>query len=107
MRLSEDEFVKYVNRLQDMVAQENEICDAMGCAPEWTPGSWISSYYELLEAMCELKEDKIMGTILSWYCWELDFGFKGLHAYKVGDEWYDILDAGDLWDYIQKVESNE
>ena len=74
MKLSKEQFVKYVNIYEKMLNQEQEIWEAFGIAPEWVCGDWISYYYGLLAEMCELKEDRVMGTWLDWFCYETDFG---------------------------------
>ena len=74
MKLSKEQFVKYVNRYEQMLKQENEILNVLGGISEWAPSDWINSFYDLFSEMCELKESLVFGTSLNWFCFETDFG---------------------------------
>lgn len=74
MKLSKEQFCKYVKLYEQMTQEEEEILNVLGATPEWTPGTWISDFYMLLRDICELEEDPITGTPLDWFCHETDFG---------------------------------
>lgn len=106
MRLTKSEFIKYVDRYEQMLKEEYVIMDVLDASPEWKPSGWLNSFYDLLYDMCELKEDAICGSALDWFCWETEFGERGdMRVIEVGDgiKW-DITDAGVLYDYIMEYE---
>lgn len=76
MRLTKEEFCKYVNKFEEMMKEESDLLEALRANPEWKPGSWISAYYNLLINMCDLEDRNPIGNDLSYYCFELDFGRK-------------------------------
>lgn len=101
MRLTKEEFVKAVNKYKQMLEEEHSIIDMLGASPEWTPGTWVNEYYNLLSDMCELEKDDIYGTDLDWFCYDTSFG-KNKELTKVYDgatEW-NITSPEILYDFI-------
>ena len=74
MRLTREEFKKALSNYERMYREEGDIFMALDISPEWVPGNWIGHYYEFLTDMCDAPEHNYIGTILDWYCFELDFG---------------------------------
>ena len=107
MRLTKDEFINGVNKVKQMHDEETLIINAIDVAPEWVCGKWLWSYYELLNAMCDLPVNNIIGTDLDWYCWETQFG-KHNNEITIdiddGDDCkvYAINTPEDLWDFWEK-----
>lgn len=108
MRISKDEFVKYVNTYHKMLEQENTITETLDIN-EWICSDWINNYYIMLDNLCELPVDNDIGTVLDWFCFETDFGNgdckissydESINAKKV---WY-LTTPEKLYDYI--VENN-
>ena len=96
MRLTKEEFCRYVNLYELMCKQESAICDSLNIDLEWIPSEWIGRYYELLSAMCGSKSND-----LDYYCYDLNFG----KAWTPGSITIDGKDvpcrnAEELWDLI-------
>jgi len=107
MRLTKDEFLNGVQKLQQMHEEEHIISDVLDVNPEWIGGKWLWNYYTLLNNMCDLPVNNIIGTDLDWFCWETQFGkcnneiaidIDDGENYKV----YIIETAEDLWNYWEK-----
>lgn len=105
MKLSKKQFCIAVNTFHDMLEQENKLLDVLNITPEWVPGEWVNNYYDLLSELCELEEDPQIGTILDWFCFEIDFGKdKDNKIYNGYKEWT-INSPEILYDYIMEVEN--
>ena len=109
MKLSKEQFIRYVNNYKRMSKEESEVIDALDVCPDWRPSGWVNSYYDLLSDMCELKEDPRYGTTLDWFCWETEFGKRAdMRVIQMSDETsWDITNAGILYDYLMKYEVEE
>lgn len=115
MKLTKEQFVKYVNTYQRIVEEENQIWGSLNLTgSSWTPGEWVTEYYNLLSDLCELDEDNWMGTTLDWYCFETEFGRRNVTIYVKDtrtDQVYElkIKNAAALYDYITNgyVEEDE
>ena len=105
MRLTKEEFVEAVNKYKQMLEQEHEIIKVIDVYPEWTPGTWMEAYYELLSKMCELEENGIYGTDLDWFCWDTKFGTNEefTKVYDGVTEW-NITSPEILYDFIKYKE---
>lgn len=104
MKLTKQQFVKYVNTYEEMLKESNKVASSLGVV-EWAPDRWISNYYKMLSDMCELYEDNMVGTILDWFCFETDFGANAdmNMIYEEGREWpWRIESAEILYDYITR-----
>lgn len=105
MRLTKEEFVKAVNKYKQILEEEHKIIEVIGVYPEWTPGTWMDAYYELLSEMCELEENSIYGTDLDWFCWDTKFGTNEefTKVYDGVTEW-NITSPEILYDFIMYKE---
>ncbi len=74
MKLSKRQFCIAVNTYKEMLEEEEKLLDALDITPEWKPGEWINSYYELLTDLCELETDDLYGSDLDWFCFDTKFG---------------------------------
>lgn len=74
MKLSKRQFCIAVNTYKEMLEEEEKLLDALDITPEWKPGEWINSYYELLTDLCELETDEVYGNDLDWFCFDTKFG---------------------------------
>lgn len=101
MKLTKEQFIKKVNTYQRMCEEEHEIINALNCNPEWKPSSWLDEYYRLLSEMCELPENKLYGTDLDYYCYDLAFGKKWEPGMiKIDEKDIPCRNAEELWDLI-------
>lgn len=104
MKLTKQQFVKYVNTYEEMLKESNDLAFCFGFN-EWLPDKWVSNYYKMLSDICELHEDTAVGTILDWFCFETDFGANAEmnKIYEEGRKWpWRIENAGILYDYIMR-----
>lgn len=106
MKLTKQQFVNYVNTYESMIKESNILASRLKIN-EWLPDEWIDNYYKILSDMCELHEDKTIGTILDWFCFETNFGANSEmnKIYEEGREWpWRIESAEILYDYIMREE---
>lgn len=107
MKLSRNEFVKYVNKYKRMREEEDEILNVLDMGPEWRPSWWINSFYDFLSDMCELEEGPIYGTTLDWWVFETNFGdsYSFIEPIiTIGNETISLNSAEALYDYLMKYE---
>lgn len=108
MKLSRNEFVKYVNIYKKMLEEEDEILNVLDMGPEWKPGGWVSSFYDFLSDMCELEGDPTYGgSTLDWWVYETNFGDSNSAIEPViifGNETISLNSAEALYDYVMKYE---
>lgn len=76
MRLTKEEFVNSICTIEYMMHTEDEIIDAMNINPEWIPGSWIGAYIDLIIKLSDIPEDPIEDNLISYFCFDLEFGKK-------------------------------
>lgn len=107
MKLSKHEFCTAVNTFREMLEEEHKYCDMLYISPEWGPGQWIGNYYELLSSLCELEENPTYGTILDWFCFDMDFGKDKDNKIFDGTKTWRIESPEILYDYIMEVELEE
>lgn len=104
MKLTRDQFNRAVNNYITMSEQLGNLCDAMGCYAENVFDTWKSYYYDLLTECCDFKEedfDDYTGTILDYWCFELEFGRY------IPDGTPILLNTiDDVYDYIIKQQEN-
>lgn len=81
MRLTKMEFVNAIYIIESMMRTEDEIIDAMNINPEWRPGLWIGAYIDLIIKLSDIPEDPIEDNLISYFCFDLEFGKK----WKPGD----------------------
>lgn len=94
MKLTKEQFIYYVNALDKMYQEEDEITSAIGVI-EWKPIEWINKFADFLFEMCEFPENKQLGeTELDWFCYETCFG---------RDENYNYIEYGNLATGICRV----
>lgn len=105
MKLNKKEFYTAVNTYRSMLEEENKLIDALDISPEWKPGEWINNYYEFLSDMCELEENPTYGTILDWFCYDMDFGRDKDSKIYDGNKTWVINSPEILYDYIIEVEN--
>lgn len=103
MKLSKEQFVKYVNEYKRMQKEESEIIDALDVCPEWRPSGWLNSFYDFLDEMCELEPDPVIGTTLDWWVLETNFGKTNATIWVDGKE-IELFDARALYDYLVDYE---
>lgn len=104
MKLTKAQFCKYVNTYEEMLRESYEATSSLGIV-QWVPDKWINNYYNMLSDMCELYEDKNIGTILDWFCFETDFGANEEmnKIYEDGREWPWRIESPEvLYDYIMR-----
>ena len=107
MKLSKNEFVKYVNQYREMREEEEGIINVLNIDPEWKPSQWINVFYDFLSDMCELKEDPAYGTTLDWWIFETNFGDSNSFIEPIiitDNETISLNSADALYDYIMKYE---
>lgn len=116
MRLTREEFIQAIKVIETMINEENSIMNALDINPEWTPGTWVNEYYELVSQMCDFRENDYTidyGSDLDYFCWELNFGKnwkpKKWKLGMVADDGEDINfgDAGAVYDYIVRTQNNK
>jgi len=112
MKLTRDQFNRAVNNYITMSKQLENLCDAMGCYAENVFDTWQSYYYDLLTECCDFTEedfDDYIGTILDYWCFELEFGAKYEEGCIKEDGTPIVLNTiDDVYDYIvKKQESKE
>ncbi len=74
MKLTKEHFIYYVNALDKMYQEEEEIENALG-AYDLKPLFWIDKFADFLGEMCEFpKETRYTQTLLDWFCYEANFG---------------------------------
>lgn len=105
MKLNKRQFCTAVRTYQSMFEEETALIEAFDISPEWKPGEWVDSYYELLTDMCELDEDPHIGTDLDWFCYETEFGkrkdYCKVYDTVTGRTWT-IETPEILYDYIMR-----
>lgn len=111
MKLTRDQFNRAVNNYITMSEQLNNLCDAIGCYAENVFDTWQSYYYDLLTECCDFTEedfDDYTGTILDYWCFELDFGDKYEEdSIKDNDgKPVPLKTIDELYDYIIKEQEN-
>ena len=84
MVLTKKQFCDFVDTLDKMLQEERVLVNALNIPPDWKPGEWISHYMDMLEELCELEEDPVFGTDLTWFCFDTDFG-RNLEMNKIYD----------------------
>ena len=105
--LSKEEFVKHLTKYMeecDMVMKlyHEYSIDIIDCDWAWATNHFI----DLLSKMMHDEDDKIYGTILSWWCWETDFGRNAEmnRVYDENGEIYKVLDTPEaVYDYLVEV----
>ena len=110
MKLTKNQFIKYVNKFEEMLKQENDILDILKINPEWIPSEWINTYYDFLNDMCELEVDPLCGTTLDWWIFETNFGSKDSVIEPiiiVDGKSIGLDDASALYDYLMGYEVKE
>ena len=105
MKLSKKEFCTAVNTYKSMLEEETKFLDAFDISPEWKPGEWINNYYEFLSDMCELEENPNYGTILDWFCFDMNFGRDEDSKIFEGSRTWRVNSPEILYDYIMEVEN--
>ena len=103
MRLTKSEFCEYIDTYEKMLTEESEAYDSLHVYGEWVGMGWVNNYYNLFHDMCELKENEYMGTLVDWYCFETEFGYKNPKL-TVNEEEVVIKNPSDLYDYIMEHE---
>ena len=110
MKLTRDQFNRSVNNYITMSEQLDNLCDAMGCYAENVFDTWQSYYYDLLTECCDFTEedfDDYGGTILDYWCFELEFGEKYEEGCIKEDGTPIFLNTiDDVYDYIVKKQEN-
>ena len=106
MRLTKYEFCNAVDMFEEMCEQEKQVQEVLGIStPEWTPGGWIESFYQLLSDVSECDEDPHYGTDLDWFCFDTDFGRKEdmckVFDHETGRTWR-IESPEILYDFITR-----
>ena len=105
MKLTKEQFCNYINKYKEMTEQENDIVSVLGGTAEWIPSTWLSNYYEMLNDLCDLPEDKYAGTILDWFVFDTDFGSDDeMNIIRCSDsnKKWKINSPEVLYDYIKK-----
>lgn len=75
MKLTKEQFVKYLKLYETMYLEERRIANALGCSPHWPPAQWVDNFFDLFSEMCELGAGTpLYGTDLDYFIWDLDFG---------------------------------
>lgn len=105
MKLSKRQFCIAVETYKEMLEEENRLLDALEIGPDWKPGEWINSYYELLSDLCELEIDDLYGSDLDWFCFDAKFGankdMNKIFDTETGRTWR-IENPGLLYDFITR-----
>lgn len=105
MKLSKRQFCIAVNTYKEMLEEENHLLDALEIGPDWKPGEWINSYYELLTDLCELEVDELYGSDLDWFCFDAKFGankdMNKIFDTETGRTWH-IESPEILYDFITR-----
>ena len=68
MRLTKEEFLNGVQKIQQMHEEEHIIIDVLDMSPEWVCGNWWWNYYELLNKMCDLPKNDLFHFFLFVVC---------------------------------------
>lgn len=105
MKLSKRQFCIAVETYKEMLEEEEKLLDALDITPEWKPGEWIDSYYELLTDLCELETDEVYGSDLDWFCYDTKFGtdkdMNKVYDTETGRTWR-IESPEILYDFITR-----
>lgn len=107
MKLTREQFIKYVNTFEKMYKEDEQIWNVLDC-DEWKPSRWVDQYYNFLSDMCELPEPVLEET-LDWFCFQIDFGKRedrNFITWELPSGTYSlkIRTAADLWKYIEVME---
>lgn len=105
MKLNKRQFCQAVKSYQSMLEEDSEITDVLDVGATWKPSEWISSYYEFLSEMCELEETPNYGTVLDWFCFDMNFGRNRDNKIFDGGKTWTINSPEILYDYIMEVEN--
>lgn len=97
MKLTKEQFVKYLNVYKRILEEENEVANTLNIC-EWRGQDWVGEYYDLFHDMCEADTNRVFGSIVDYYVFEMDFGTK--HS----EENQDIATPEALYDYIIELE---
>ena len=85
MKWTKAQFVKGLETLKQMYAEEEKFCEGFGgvgvLAPEWVGFQWICKYYDLLREGCDFDDDdenEWGESLLDMWCFEWDMGSSRL-----------------------------
>lgn len=109
MRLTEEEFIKAIDKYSDMEDMNSHITHSLGVV-EWEPNEWLTEYLNLFKQQCDLKgflKDDTCGDIIDWFIFETEYGRReDLNTIIVYDNEFDsettwVIDsAAALYGYI-------
>lgn len=105
MRLTKEEFCNAIDTYQEMYDQLKEIEDTLNIGPENRMSKWIHSYLDLIEDLCDFKEEnytKEFGTAVDYYCFETDFGRNNLRVTNSKKEVVPLKTSEDLWNLLME-----
>lgn len=79
MKLTKEQFNTSLSNYIKMCRGLDEICNVVGLCGDCIFDEWVANYYSLLETCCDFTDEDYedeTGTILDFWCFELDFGDK-------------------------------
>lgn len=104
MRLTKEEFCKIIDTFEKMSREESKILEVLKTDCEWTPSTWISSYANLIDLVCDFTDADITmeyGTSVDYYCYNLDFGKKWKPGMIIiNDKDVPCRNSQELWDLL-------
>ena len=99
MRLTEREFIDYLELYKKMYDEETQILNSLGTY-EWKPSDWLLNFYNLLSDMCDLPVDDNFETLLDWWCFTTNFGKENNIKTSFDGKEFQIVTAKNLYDFI-------
>lgn len=110
--LSKEVFIEALNKLQKICKAEENLYNASDAAIhlfEWTPfANMIDMYVKVLENAMEVIIDDRLGSVISYFIYDLDFGKDYKPGYYIDDDKdIDISTAEKLYDYILTMKKGD
>ena len=91
MKFTKDQFVKYMKEFHAMDMEENNIANDLNIC-EWWGLNVLSTMFDLIDTMCDLRKDDLIGDYLSYWYYELELNKnENIEDPKSFEELYDYL----------------